>query len=143
MGNLILFNSDLNFTFVLTYKDLFLKINDTYFFLFYFNLAWAKGFKLGKIFFQKYNIIFDQDGKTLGLYKQYKSIEKRGFNYQILIIIGCVLIIIVMFLYIKYLSPLRKRRIRANELEDQFSYESNNNKKELEKIKILEEDKKI
>ena len=143
MEDLILFNSDLNFTFVLTYEDLFLKINDTYFFLFYFNLAWAKGFKLGKIFFKKYNIIFDQDGKTLGLYKQYKSIEKKGFNYQFLIIIFCVLIIIGLFLYIKYLGPLRKRRIRANELEDQFSYESNNNKKELGKNKLLEEDKKI
>ena len=143
MGDLILFNSDLNLTFVLTYEDLFLKINDTYFFLFYFIIAWAKGFKLGKIFFKKYNIIFDQDGKTLGLYKQYKSIEKKGFNYQFLIIIFCVLIIIGLFLYIKYLGPLRKRRIRANELEDQFSYESNNNKKELGKNKLLEEDKKI
>ena len=102
MENLILFNSDLNFTFILTYEDLFYKINETYFFLFYFNLEWAKGFRLGKIFFKKYNIIFDQDGKTLGIYKQYKSIEKRGFNYQILIIIVCVLIIIVMFFYIKY-----------------------------------------
>ena len=117
----------MNFTFILTYEDLFYKINEIYFFLFYFNLEWAKGFRLGKIFFKKYNIIFDQDGKTLGIYKQYKSIEKRGFNYQILIIIVCVLIIIVMFFYIKYLSPLRKRRIRANELEDQFSYESNDN----------------
>ena len=39
----------------------------------------------------------------------------------------------------KYLSPLRKRRIRANELEDQFSYEYNDNKKELEKNKLIEE----
>lgn len=44
MENLILFNSDLNFTFILTYEDLFYKINETYFFLFYFNLEWAKGF---------------------------------------------------------------------------------------------------
>lgn len=44
-----------------------------------------------------------------------------------------------MFLYIKYLSPLRKRRIKTNELEDQFSYESNDNKKELEKNKLIEE----
>ena len=28
MENLILFNSDLNFSFVLTYEDLFYKIND-------------------------------------------------------------------------------------------------------------------
>ena len=124
---------------MLTYEDLFFKINDTYYFLFYFNLEWAKGFKLGKIFFKKYCIIFDQDGKTLGIYKQYKSNEKKGFNYQILIIIFCVFIIIGLFLYIKYLSPLRKRRIRANELEDQFSYESNDNKKELEKNKLIEE----
>jgi hypothetical protein len=46
-------------------------------------------------------------------------------------------------LYIKYLSPLRKRRILANELEDQFSYESNDNKKELGKNKLIEVDKNI
>lgn len=34
MENLILFNSDLNFTFILTYEDLFYKINQTYFFCF-------------------------------------------------------------------------------------------------------------
>ena len=34
MENLILFNSDLNFTFILTYEDLIYKINETYFFCF-------------------------------------------------------------------------------------------------------------
>jgi hypothetical protein len=140
MENLIFFNSDLNYTFVLTYEDLFYKVNDIYFFVFYFTLAWAKSFKLGKVFFKKYNIIFNQDGKTIGIYKKMKFLEKNGFNYHILIIIFCVIIIIGLFLYIKYLSPLRKRRIRANELEDQFSYESkSDNNKEFEKNKLIED----
>ena len=140
MKNLILFNSDLNFSFVLSYEDLFYKINNINFFLLHFNLAWAKGFKLGKIFFKKYNVIFEQDGKTIGIYKNYKTIEKKSFNYQILIFIFCFLIIIGLLLY---LSPLRKRRILANELEDQFSYESNDNKKELGKNKFIDVDNNI
>ena len=51
-----------------------------------------------------------------------------------------MIIIIGLFLYIKYLSPLRKRRIRANELEDQFSYESKSDiNKEFEKNKLIED----
>ena len=140
MENLILFNSNLNYTFILTYEDLFYKVNDIYIFMFYFTLVWAKGFKLGKTFFKKYNVIFNQDEKTIAIYKNYKCFEKNGFNYHILIIIFCVIIIIGLFLYIKYLSPLRKRRIRANELEDQFSYESKSDiNKEFEKNKLIED----
>ena len=131
-----------------TYKDLFIvdKINRKYIFLI-FNKEYYPNWVLGGIFLRKYQFVFNEDLKTIGYYKANNNyynndnnkdsinhkINKDGFFKYILIVIliiflSFLLIIIGMFCQKNLFN--KNRKIRANELEDNFSYDSrlNSNK---------------
>ena len=74
---------------------------------------------LGKIFFQKYHISFDKDKKTFGVYTIKDHIK---IPYSIIIIITLSLALVSVILYIKFFIIIQKRKIRANELEDDYDY---------------------
>ena len=145
-----------------TYKDLFIvdKKNGKYIFLI-FNREYFPNWVLGSIFLRKYQLVFNEDIKTIGYYKakNYLSNDDNERNNIINneenkngtanIIFFIILIIIFSFLFIiigmyfqrKFFG--NNRKIRANELEENFSYESNfNNDKNIDKNKriIKEED---
>ena len=145
-----------------TYKDLFIvdKKNGKYIFLI-FNREYFPNWVLGSIFLRKYQLVFNEDIKTIGYYKakNYLSNDDNERNNIINneenkngtanIIFVIILIIIFSFLFIiigmyfqrKFFG--NNRKIRANELEENFSYESNfNNDKNIDKNKriIKEED---
>ena len=70
---------DIDFTFTLTFKDLFIDVNNEYIFSIVFDTNtnnkdsyWI----LGKPFMKKYSLVYDLDRKIIGLYKEYK--EKNG-----------------------------------------------------------------
>ena len=108
---------EINTTFIFTYNDLFQKIKNKYVFLIYFN-EYSNGWEFGKPFFKKYNIIFDQDKKIIGIYKK-NNYKKENNYFSIIIIIILILIIFYLFGYIiNYLICKKSRKIRANELED-------------------------
>ena len=141
-----------------TYKDLFIvdKKNGKYIFLI-FNKEYFPNWVLGSIFLRKYQLVFNEDIKTIGYYKakNYFSNDddnnrnniinneenKSGTGKYIIIII---LIIIFSFLFIiigmyfqrKFFG--NNRKIRANELEENFSYESKfNDDKNIDKNKRI------
>ena len=74
--NLYFDNVDLNYTFVLTYKDLFIEMNGKYFFLVTENEdeSWLIGYSLLK----KYQFVFNQDSRTVGFYNPDIPIEKES-----------------------------------------------------------------
>ena len=73
--NLYFDNVDLNYTFELTYKDLFIEINGNYYFLVTDKSeeSWSIGYSLLK----KYQFVFNQDSKTIGFYNPNLPIEKE------------------------------------------------------------------
>ena len=73
--NLYFDNIDLNYTFELTYKDLFIEINGNYYFLVTDKSeeSWSIGYSLLK----KYQFVFNQDSKTIGFYNPNLPIEKE------------------------------------------------------------------
>ena len=80
----------------------------------------AIDWKLGLPFFRKYNFfVFDIDKKTIGIYT-----KNNGFNFVIwdLLIIFLIIVIIIMGWVIYYLLSKKQRKIRANELDEQFEY---------------------
>ena len=143
--NLYIYVKDLDYTFEFNYKDLFYKSPDgNNFFLIYFNLEdeseESSGFfwTFGEPLFKKYNLIFNQDIKRIGLYKnqinyisgnddtnsEVKSFWERNKWYIILITILFVVcggLTLMIFLYMKVLP---KRKMKANELDDDFEYSS-------------------
>jgi hypothetical protein len=100
-------------------------------------------FKLGRIFLKKYNVIFNSDSKTMTFYRfntiNNKSAQnnedthkKNGFliflSYSF---IGIIFLVLGLYLGRKFC--LMRRKIYANELEDNnYVYESNPNQKKKE-----------
>ena len=102
-------------------------------------------------FLRKFQFVYNNDLKTIGYYKPIKNNIKENLKVinntktsKIIVII--ILIIIFSFLLIfigmiiqkKYFN--KNRKIRANELEENFSYDSKN--RDAEKFEISN-DKKI
>ena len=138
LKNLYIYIKNLDYTFEFTYKDLFFKNEDdgNNYFLIYFNSEYdeeeGSGFfwTFGEPFFKKYNLVFNQDTKRIGLYTQINNEdiqENRTFwqknKWYIILAIGLVVVCsglgVMIFLYLKVLP---KRKIKANELDDGFDY---------------------
>ena len=151
-------------TFKLTYKDLFIldEKSNKYIFLI-LQKDYVTDWSFGTIFLRKYQLFFNEDLKTIGYYRQpdqhYEgnsnnntnitsnnneqgnlneinkaSKVKKAFIIILVIIFSFLLFFFGMIFQRKYCN--KNRKIRANELEENFSYEANNNNDK----KIIEEE---
>ena len=124
------FNKELNTTFILDYNDLFIEKGDYLYFLVTNYFDYEPGYwVLGKPFLKKYLFLFNYDTKMIGFYKANEKIKINHKNvinsYTLSIIFNIFLVIIVIALiFAFYHYYFKKRRIRANELEDRFNYTS-------------------
>ena len=147
-----------NLQFIFTYEDLFLKFNDRIYFLIAFRdekyYVYSSKWYFGEIFLRKYIASFNYDSKSIIFYQnqvnnanlnskiiyEEKKIEKKSNRLGILrtlleIFMG---IFIVFMIYIFYRKIRSKRKIHANELEDNnFAYEP----KKENKFILLENEK--
>ena len=138
-----------NYTFKLDDNDLFIEINNRYYYLVAFpenknESSYIHCF-LGLPFYQKYRLVFNFDSKTIGFYNQeYEEnqnnididknkriivINKSNENLKRIIfeILICILFILIAFFIGKKINEKRKKR--ANELnDDNFEYILDNNK---------------
>ena len=107
-----------DYEFILKPDELFIKSNNKMFFIIYFMDSFEKRWSFGYYFMKKYLIIFDQNRKLIIFYNKIKE-----NNIQISIIISIIfgIIIIGLVIYI-YNNLKKKRKIRANELEENFEY---------------------
>ena len=131
--NIIFTTKNKEIKFVLTYKDLFKKIGNYNYFLILFNED-INEWILGHIFLNKYTIVFNTEKRTIGYYLDPLSEsdntsenKKKSNTYIIFIVLSVIflLVIIGLLVYIFYFRP-RNRKIRPNELEENFDYTSNN-----------------
>ena len=120
---------EINFT--LTYKDLFYKINNKNYFLILFNedtYIW----KFGIHFMSKFTLVFNTDKKTIGYYyspineeEEIVDVKDWNKNYTLYILLFVsFIVIIILIVIIFYLLSLRNRKLRPNELEDEYDYNS-------------------
>ena len=132
---LYFYNINYNYTFELTYKDLFQIKGDKKYFLIIFDLRSNYPWKFGKLFIEKYFFNFDMDSKSIGFYRDLYNSETGSDNKSILdnkstsnipiwIILALLLIILTgigCFLFGRLLYK-KKPKKRANELDDDFEY---------------------
>ena len=124
--SIFFYSKEINFTFVLEKKDLFLKANDKIYFLVFFS-NYFPNWILGEPFFRKFNMVFNQAKKIVGFYSDYNKIKK---NYDKIIIIFLLIFLIgCLLFFINKIYFKKNKKIRANELEDNFLYESKDYKK--------------
>ena len=155
-------------TFKLTYRDLFIvdEKNSKYIFLI-IKKDYVTEWSLGTTFLRKFQFAYNEDLKTIGYYRQAdqhyegninnstesgkrnngenenlreenKSNKAKAIFIVILVIIFAFLLFFFgMIFQRKYFN--KNRKIRANELEENFSYEGKNDNSK----KIIEEDNEI
>ena len=121
--SLILYSKDSNLEFTLNYEDLFIEINEKYYFLVnceYIHKSELKEYwNLGVPFIKKYSLIFDRDKNIVGLYKDRINDDSDKSNFFTFSLIFACLIIIGLLLYIFYYVFRSEKRIkRAQELYD-------------------------
>ena len=108
----------MNYTFELDYNDLFILKDNKLYFLIGFNKRSSYDWTFGIPFLKKYQLIFDQEREIIGIYNLNE--KKNDYLFKILTIICLVIIIFLVSLLYKIIHKTRK--IRANELEENFEY---------------------
>ena len=138
LQNLKFIHNKMNYTYEFNYKELFDEIDDYYIFKIIFqktnNFYWI----FGKIWLEKFLMIFDQDKKTIGHYCYIGNNEnvmtnnnKNHINVwllSVLIIIVLLLIGCIFWLVFYFKKDTRKKRI--NEINDEYEYSQENANKE-------------
>ena len=128
------FQYELNFTFELNYKDLFVDRDDKIILLIFFDNA-KFDWHFGKPFLRKYAFLMNQDTKIIGFYKnknnwqknEDEKKEKDDMKKQIQIILFIILLVIVLVLLIfsgifigVYL--FKKKRKSKYRIDEEFEY---------------------
>ena len=138
--------SQLGFNFSFSGKDLFYKKNNVYFFKMVAYLQrFRTDFLLGRMFLKKYKVIFNSDSKSILFYnikiqneENSQTKEKNNIALVIVIYFISVILFLVIGVFLGRKFCLLRRRIYANELEDDnYVYESKNKKIKKEQ-KLIE-----
>ena len=131
---------------IFTKEDLFVHINNKYYFLIVFQtnynvkeIIWY----LGEPFYKKYTPTFNFDAKNIGFYFKKESdeiternkgkeyIEKNNTKFIFIIVfeaIGIIALVILIIFFAKHIREIRKNRV--NEInDDNYEYFSENNNK--------------
>ena len=136
---LVFKSKDLNEIFSFKFEELFFEYINKLFFGVIFDEYQMYGWKLGRLFFEKYPLIFSVDNKAIGYYKQIDIDNTKNKNFNkiliIILVIFIVLLLIIIFIGLRKYNLLKNlipRKIKANELNDDYSYGTiNENKKEI------------
>ena len=135
--NLSFVLEDIDYEFVLTYKDLFIEKDNEYISLLAFDSNYRPSHTpiwiFGEPFLKKYQLVFDLDRKIIGVYKENNNRNKKDINENkinnlngyniiyIILIITLSLIAIALVTYIIYYIK-KPRKYRPFELDDNFDY---------------------
>jgi hypothetical protein len=115
----------MNYTFVINLKELYEEINGLYYFMVFYDKFLPNKWTLGIPFLRKYQMVFNQDKKIIGVYTHIgNSINFGNILLNILIIILFSAIVILAFFYYKFFKK-KNRKIRSNEIDDNYDYISN------------------
>ncbi len=133
-------HNEFNYTFELSYKDLFAEKNNKYIFLISVRTLDVDDWFFGDIFLRKYQFVFNQDSKSINFYNTNIDVQREENNkkiivinksldkiYIILIICSCILLFIgIAFVVGYYINDYKsKKKKRANELDDDYEYITN------------------
>ena len=114
---------DFNFTFTLTYEDLFIKNNNRYYCLILYEdktLFGRVNWVIGEVFLKKYFIVFNQEKQMIGFYTKLNTSINLPISWILVFIFVTISLILAIIVY-KLLNQ-KKRKIRANELEEDIEY---------------------
>ncbi len=115
------YHKNSNFTFVLTYEDLFEVINGKLYCKIIFRKGIDKHWHLGQPFLKKYMVTFDQNKKIFGFYLKINKKKSLFTWYNILIFFFIIIVIFLIIILTRNINK-KSRKIRANEIEEFIDY---------------------
>jgi hypothetical protein len=118
-GNLNFYNHIFNMNFTLNEKDLFYYFKKRNYFLIVFSVKSNYDWILGSPFLKKYQMIFDKDKKIISIYEKD---DNHNISFAYIIIFILIVIIIFLVFYIVFYLFKNKRKLRANEIDENFEY---------------------
>jgi len=143
-----------NANFEFTADDLFIKDNndnDKYYFQIIFHTdGLFHNWVFGKPLFKKYQMVFDQDKKTYGFYLENNfniintlpnNIANTSTKISWILVVFLLIVSLGLLYALHKLLPKIPRKLKANELEENFSYEASNNKSKYSEISDSNNDK--
>jgi len=134
-------NNELQYTFELNYKDLFIEKNGKYWFLIAFpTINRTSQWYFGRIFLKKYNLFFNYDTKTISFYnpnlpkEETPTTPNNTSNTTLIICIVAIVVLSAVSIGLGiYLSKVcykeKKAKGRINEINENFVYETQENNK--------------
>ena len=143
---LIFEHDELNYTFELNYKDLFIEKDDNYILMVFFDSSRGQTYwHFGKPFLKKYRFLINQDSKLVGFYKNIynneidnnnngdnkNSDENSSFQKHklvliiIFLILGCCLLLLIGIFIGKYF--FKNKKTRLNVIDEEYDYNTQNN----------------
>ena len=143
-----------NANFEFTADNLFIKDNndnDKYYFQIIFNTdGLFHNWVFGKPLFKKYQMVFDQDKKTYGFYLENNfniintlpnNISNTSTKISWILVVFLLIVSLGLLYALHKLLPKIPRKLKANELEENFSYEASNTKSKYSEISDSNNDK--
>jgi hypothetical protein len=128
---------EMEYIFELNENELFMKYGNKKYFNIVFNTGYNfKSWIFGKPMFLKYKWVFDPDKKRIGIYikeeigsEDDNNTNKKNTSLVLLIILIVIivvfLVVLAIFIYQLCIKIRRNRKIRANEILDEFDYSIN------------------
>ena len=114
---------EININFTLNENDLWYKFEEKKYFLVLFQ-QYGNVWYLGKPFFKKFQIIFDQDYSIFGFYNNNIK-TSSNFDLNWIIVLFLFLITLILILYIINYLMKKPRKKRINELIEDVDYTRN------------------
>jgi len=127
LKSLIFNDKDSNYNITFTYKDLFIKKNNFYYFLIIFSSNYNNPWQFGRIFLRTFDMVFNIDKKIVNIVLKENNKNIKIPITWIIIFILIIILIIFMYFLIKLFKMNYKRKRIANELNDEFEYKLNEN----------------
>jgi len=130
------FSEKLSYTFNLDYTDVFLETKERIYFLISNKEKVKDVWSVGKIFIKKYPFIFDYDKKAISFVhinnynekgnKEQNTNNNKNYNiwkdFKIYIFVFLLIVAIVIGIFIGKMLWKKQRKMRANELDDNYDY---------------------
>ena len=138
------FSKDLNYTFEITKEEMF-EIGENYIYLKILFPYEATRWSFSRSMTLRYPFVFNPDSTDIGFYRKKREIsEERKNNYFLKNFVKIIIIIIFSFVLIILGIIIGKkiyginRKVRANELIDNYEYYSNENNKDINEKNIFD-----
>ena len=114
-----IYNRKSDYEFSFTYEDLFVKIEDKYYFLIIYDNFNKEQFTLGEVFLKKYQMSFNLNAHSISFYDIYPKKKSNSSFLNILnIILLVIFIILLIYVIIRITLRIISKKMKSKYLQE-------------------------